>query len=75
MSRPNYSLFGQIYRINQIRKVYCYGTDIYDHCGSSRIEDLWKDFTILEPLGLPGVERPHWKAIYKILYRPYFSRI
>jgi hypothetical protein len=37
--------------------------------------DLTKIWTILEFLGLPGIEDPVWKAALKILYRPYFSRI
>ena len=44
-------------------------------CGRSRPDDLQKDFTPLELLGLPGMENPDWEALGRILYRPWFFRI
>ncbi|KAK3899520.1 heterokaryon incompatibility protein-domain-containing protein [Staphylotrichum tortipilum] len=49
---------------------------VYRRCGRTNPGDLvTRDWTILEFLSLPGMEDPAWRAVLKILHRPYFSRI
>ncbi|KAK0611308.1 heterokaryon incompatibility protein-domain-containing protein [Immersiella caudata] len=48
---------------------------VYERCRRSRPDELDKDFSVLEALGLPGLEDPAWKGLAGILYRPYFYRI
>ncbi len=50
---------------------------VHRACGQqlTNPNDFTKIWTILEFLGLPGIEDPAWRALVKILQRPYFSRI
>ncbi|KAK3897247.1 HET-domain-containing protein [Staphylotrichum tortipilum] len=49
---------------------------VYRRCGMTDPSDLvTRDWTIVEFLNLPGMEDPAWRAVLKILHRPYFSRI
>ena len=50
--------------------------DIYAQFGDQSIFDLMNSsFETTKELGLPGIDDLRWKALCKILYRPYFFRI
>jgi hypothetical protein len=48
---------------------------VHDRCGLTRLDDMSKDFSSTQQLGLPGPHDPGWRSVFKILHRPYFSRI
>jgi len=48
---------------------------VHDRCGLTQPDDMSKDFSFPQQLGLPGINDPGWRSVFKMLHRPYFSRI
>ncbi len=48
---------------------------VHDRCGLIQPDDMSKDFSFPQQLGLPGHNDPGWRSVFEILHRPYFSRI
>ena len=49
---------------------------IYKQCGPPSLGELANPvFSTTDALGLPGVDEPVWRALSKVLYKPYFFRV
>jgi hypothetical protein len=49
---------------------------IYERCGPPSLADAGNPvFLSTDALGLPGMDDPVWRALCKVLYKPYFFRV